>query len=131
MTIELPHDLLLRAPTLDDAEKVTAQNGHVTRIHRAIPTPQAYGEYTGIAKFTPAGAKQLREHFHILRAQIQFSRGSAEVKTFIFPQLSHFVLAPMPPQFRLGRIDLHQNRLLRIVEPPCQNLARLSRRPGH
>src|SRR5204862_1692589 len=36
----------------DDAEKVTAQNGRVTRIHRAIPTTEAYGEYTGIAKFT-------------------------------------------------------------------------------
>src|SRR5207237_1230657 len=29
----------------------------------------AYGEYTGIAKFTPAGAKQLREHFHRARKQ--------------------------------------------------------------
>lgn len=53
----------------DDAEKVTVQNGHVTRIHRAIPTNEAHGEYTGIARFTPKGATQLREHFHAARNQ--------------------------------------------------------------
>src|ERR1051325_2276832 len=52
----------------DDAEKVTARNGHVTRIHRHITPAEAHGEYTGIAKFTPAGAAQLREHFHRARA---------------------------------------------------------------
>ena len=51
----------------DDAEKVQAQNGRVTRIHRTIPTDLAYGEYTGIAKFTAAGAAQLREHYHKAR----------------------------------------------------------------
>jgi len=53
----------------DDAEKVTAQNGHVTRIHRGILTAEAYGEYTGIARLTPKGAGQLREHFHQARKQ--------------------------------------------------------------
>jgi choline kinase len=52
----------------DDAEKVTAQNGHVTRVHRGIRPAEAYGEYTGIAKFTAAGAAILREHFHRARA---------------------------------------------------------------
>ena len=55
----------------DDAEKVTVQNGCVTRVHRAIPSDEAYGEYTGIAKFTSRGAAQLREHFH--RAKKKFS----------------------------------------------------------
>ena len=53
----------------DDAEKVTAHNGHVTRVHRAIATHEAHGEYTGIAKFTAAGAAQLREHFHRARSK--------------------------------------------------------------
>src|SRR5438270_51398 len=48
----------------DDAEKVLARNGQVTRIHRAIPTDEAYGEYTGIAKFPAAGAAQLIERYH-------------------------------------------------------------------
>lgn len=47
----------------DDAEKVTVLDGSVTRIHRAIPPPQAHGEYTGIAKFSLAGARQLKQHY--------------------------------------------------------------------
>ena len=53
----------------DDAEKVIVSNGHVTRIHRSIPTAEAYGEYTGLAKFTPAGAAQLKEHYHRARGE--------------------------------------------------------------
>ncbi|MEQ1859018.1 MAG: phosphocholine cytidylyltransferase family protein [Chthoniobacteraceae bacterium] len=55
----------------DDAEKVIVSNGRVTRIHRGITPDEAYGEYTGIARFTPAGAAALREHFH--RAQKQYA----------------------------------------------------------
>jgi len=47
----------------DDAEKVLTANGYVTRVDRAIPTLEAQGEYTGIAKFTPRGASQLRQHY--------------------------------------------------------------------
>jgi choline kinase len=50
-----------------DAEKVTAQNGHVTRVHRGIPKEEAYGEYTGLAKFSAAGGATLRKHFHTCR----------------------------------------------------------------
>jgi choline kinase len=53
----------------NDAEKVTARNGHVTRIDRGISPREAYGEYTGIAKFTAAGAAQLREHYHQARTK--------------------------------------------------------------
>jgi choline kinase len=55
----------------NDAEKVTVNNGLVTRVHRGISPPEAHGEYTGIAKFTPAGAAKLCEHFH--RAREKFS----------------------------------------------------------
>jgi choline kinase len=51
-----------------DAEKMTAANGAVTRVHRAIATEQAYGEFIGVAKFSATGAVQLREHFHRCRA---------------------------------------------------------------
>jgi choline kinase len=51
----------------DDAEKVTAQNGRVTRIHRGIDPRAAHGEYTGIARFTSAGAALLRQHYHRCR----------------------------------------------------------------
>ena len=48
----------------DDAEKVTATRGTVTRIHRKIPETDAHGEYIGVAKFSAAGAAQLREAYH-------------------------------------------------------------------
>src|SRR5690606_39142710 len=51
----------------DDAEKVTVENGVVTRIERHIPEDEAHGEYTGIAKFSATGAKRLREHYRICR----------------------------------------------------------------
>ena len=53
----------------DDAEKVTAKNGHVIRIHRGIHPAEAHGEYTGIAKFSQAGAALLREHYQRCRAR--------------------------------------------------------------
>ena len=53
----------------DDAEKMTVLNGAVTRVHREIPEPDAYGEYIGVAKFSAAGAGQLREAYHRCRKQ--------------------------------------------------------------
>ena len=47
----------------DDAEKVTTRNGLVTRVHRDIDSAQAHGEFTGMARFSAAGAALLREHF--------------------------------------------------------------------
>ena len=77
-----PNDIALSVDTLwldryrhrtqhppTDAEKVIVRNGCITRIYRDIATEEAYGEYTGIAKFTPAGAGQLIEHFHRARKQ--------------------------------------------------------------
>ena len=46
-----------------DGEKVTASNGLVTRIHRDIDPKSAYGEYTGIAKFSARGAAALKSHY--------------------------------------------------------------------
>ncbi len=51
----------------DDAEKVTVENGQVTRIHRAISDEAAHGEYIGVARFSRAGAARLREHYHRCR----------------------------------------------------------------
>jgi L-glutamine-phosphate cytidylyltransferase len=46
-----------------DAEKVIAANGRVARVHRDIDPHAAHGEYTGIAKFSRAGAATLRDHY--------------------------------------------------------------------
>ena len=65
----------------DDAEKVTVQNGLVTRVHRGIAEADAYGEYIGVAKFSASGAQRLREHYHRCRDQHQ-GKPFREAKTF-------------------------------------------------
>ncbi len=65
----------------DDAEKVTISNGAVTRIHREIAEPDAYGEYIGVAKFSAAGAGRLREHYHRCREEYA-GRPWREAKVF-------------------------------------------------
>lgn len=53
----------------DDAEKVTVANGRVTRVDRKISEGDAYGEYIGVAKFSPAGAARLRDYYNRRRDQ--------------------------------------------------------------
>ena len=65
----------------DDAEKVTVENGAVTRVHREIPEAQAWGEFIGLAKFSTSGAAALRRHYH--RRREAFSgRPYREAKVF-------------------------------------------------
>jgi len=53
----------------DDAEKVRVSGDRVTKVHRAIPSEAADGEYIGVARFTPRGAALFREHYHRVRGQ--------------------------------------------------------------
>ena len=53
----------------DDAEKVTIQDGVITRIDRQIEPSIAWGEFTGVAKFSPAGAAELKAHYNRCRAE--------------------------------------------------------------
>jgi len=48
----------------DDAEKVTVDNGLVTRIHREIPNQEAHGEFIGVTKFSKKGAELLKESYY-------------------------------------------------------------------
>jgi L-glutamine-phosphate cytidylyltransferase len=65
----------------DDAEKVTVSGGRVTRIHRELPTPEAYGEYIGVAKFSAVGGQRLREAYR--RAKSEFAgRPWREARSF-------------------------------------------------
>jgi L-glutamine-phosphate cytidylyltransferase len=47
----------------NDAEKLTVDNGRVTQVHRDIDPANAYGEYTGVAKFGREGGALLKEHY--------------------------------------------------------------------
>ena len=74
----------------DDAEKMTTENGVVTRIHRGIDEREAWGEYTGVAKFSVAGAEQLREHF--ARCQAEYAgRPFREAAVFEKAYLIHLL----------------------------------------
>jgi L-glutamine-phosphate cytidylyltransferase len=53
----------------DDAEKVLVADQRISAIGRTIPAAAAHGEYIGVARFSPAGAATLREHYHRVRAQ--------------------------------------------------------------
>ena len=65
----------------DDAEKVIVKNGKVTKVHRGIHPDDAYGEYTGVARFDQAGAQQLKEHY--TKAKEQYSgKPFREAKVF-------------------------------------------------
>lgn len=70
------HDITLSADTgwierykdrtehpADDAEKITVQDGVVTRVHREIAPAEAWGEYTGVARFSVKGAEYLKRQF--------------------------------------------------------------------
>jgi L-glutamine-phosphate cytidylyltransferase len=88
----------------DDAEKVTVKNGAVTRIDRKIPEAAAHGEFTGIAKFTLAGAQRLRRHYHRCReiyAGKEFRDGRTFEKAYLIQLLQHMVEAGE----RLGHAD--------------------------
>jgi choline kinase len=83
----------------DDAEKVLAQNGHVTRVHRDIPPQTAHGEYTGIAKFTAAGAAQLRHHYHLARQRAAggpFREAAVFEKAYLIHLFQEMIEAGVP-----------------------------------
>lgn len=50
-----------------DGEKVRLDGERVVEVDRAIPPREAPAEFTGVAKFTAAGARCLVEHYHRAR----------------------------------------------------------------
>ncbi len=88
----------------DDAEKVIAQNGRVVRVHRGIPSNDAHGEYTGIAKFTSAGATQLREHYHRARAS-NAGKAYREAALFEKAYLIHLLQDMIEREVRMAHAD--------------------------
>jgi choline kinase len=89
----------------DDAEKVLATNGCVTRVHRGIATAAAYGEFTGLAKFTPEGAKALREHFHAAR-KAWAGKPFREAVSFEKAYLIHLLQQMIEDGVRMGHADV-------------------------
>jgi choline kinase len=82
-----------------DAEKVTVAGDRVTRVHRGIDPAAAYGEFTGIAKFTGAGAARLLEHYGRCRALYAgkpFREAAVFEKAYLILLLQEMIEAGVP-----------------------------------
>lgn len=88
----------------DDAEKVTVENGLVTRVHREIPEPEAYGEFIGVAKFSAEGAAALRRHYHRRREEYA-GRPFREAKVFEKAYLIHLLQDMIEEGATMAHVD--------------------------
>lgn len=88
----------------DDAEKVTVQNGAVTRVHREIPENAAYGEFIGLAKFTTTGAAALKEAYHARREEFA-GRPYREAKVFEKAYLIHLLQDMIENGQKMAHVD--------------------------
>lgn len=88
----------------DDAEKVTVNNGAVTRIHREIEEQDAHGEYIGLAKFSAAGAARLREHYRRCR-ELYAGRPFREAKVFEKAYKIHLLQEMIEDGQRMVHVD--------------------------
>jgi len=74
---ESPHDITLVMDTdwynryiprtqhpMNDGEKMLVDGDKVVRVDRTIGNEEAHGEFIGIAKFSPKGAKLLKKHYY-------------------------------------------------------------------
>jgi len=88
----------------DDAEKVTARSGRITRIHRDIQPARAHGEFAGIAKFSRAGARLLLAHYHRCR-RLHAGRPFREASSFEKAYLIHLFQEMIEKRARLVHVD--------------------------
>ena len=90
-----------------DAEKVRAEGERITEVSRLIPAEEATGEYIGVARFTPAGAAQLREHYHRVVAEHGWEgpfQGAASVR---MAYLIHLFQEMLQRGTALHRVNTH------------------------
>jgi choline kinase len=88
----------------DDAEKVTATNGTVTRVHREITEADAHGEFIGLAKFSAAGAAAFKAHYHKRREEFA-GRPFREAKVFEKAYFIHLLQDMIEAGQRMVHVD--------------------------
>lgn len=87
-----------------DAEKVTASDGLITRIHRNIEVEHAYGEFTGMAKFSSRGAAELKEAYR--RCREKYGGGPfREANRFEKAYLIHLFQEMLEAGTRMTHVD--------------------------
>ncbi|HLV68795.1 MAG TPA: phosphocholine cytidylyltransferase family protein [Polyangiaceae bacterium] len=85
-----------------DAEKLTAQGRRVTAVSRRIPSERADGEFIGVMKVSPEGARALVDGFEGARARSNggvFREGRAFAKAYLIDLLAE-LLESGTPMFR-------------------------------
>jgi choline kinase len=89
-----------------DAEKVRAEGDRIVEVSRRIPGEESAGEYIGVAKFTPRGAAQLREHYHRVVARYGDGpfQGAASVR---MAYLIHLFQEMLEQGVEIHKVDTH------------------------
>jgi choline kinase len=85
-----------------DAEKLSADGRRVTRISRTIPAEQAQGEFIGVMKLDPNGARSLIDGFDRAREQHQsgyYREGRTFERAYLIDLLAE-MLESGTPMFR-------------------------------
>jgi choline kinase len=90
-----------------DAEKLSAEGRRVTKISRKIPSDQAQGEFIGVMKQSPDGARSLIEAFERAAVKYQgreYREGRTFERAYLIDLLAEMLVAgtPMWREFTLG-----------------------------
>ncbi|MFH0820891.1 MAG: hypothetical protein V1908_03905 [Candidatus Peregrinibacteria bacterium] len=72
-----------------DAEKVLVEGGIVTRFHRDISETEAFGEFIGVAKFSPYGALIFKQEYEKLNSLFHFEDKIPLNKAYLIHFLNH------------------------------------------
>lgn len=90
----------------DDGEKVLAAGDRVLRVARDIASGAAHGEYIGVARFTPAGARTLREHYRDFLQEFDgrpFHDASSVQKAYLIHMIQELIQRGVP----VHKVDTH------------------------
>jgi choline kinase len=77
-----------------DAEKLRAEDSRVVELSRHIPSDAADGEFIGVMKLSPAGARTFMDAFDAVRAEYAgrtFREGRSFEKAYLIDLLEHML----------------------------------------
>ena len=101
-----------------DGEKISLDGStRIACVNRTMPSEKAYGEYIGVARFTPAGAAALRRHYHDVKAKHSggpFMAAKTFRKAYLIDLFQHMIEAcetfrAMPTHGSYLEIDTNQD----------------------
>jgi choline kinase len=90
-----------------DAEKMRAEGDRVVELSRKIASPDAAGEFIGVAKFSAEGARELAQAFDEARARFAPDEPYREGRTFLRAYLIDLFQAMIEKGADFRRVDTH------------------------